>query len=67
MQSTDQIFTGTRALQMAKEHYDQSNPKEIDKRHWRIYLFKNFGEMFQMKKDMCILYQILEVSSMTIL
>ena len=59
MQGTDRIFTGTSALRMVKEHYN--GLKKIDDRHWRMYVFKEFGEMYQMRKDMYILYQI-EVS-----
>ena len=58
MQGTDRIFTGTSALHMVKEHYDQSQSKKIDDRHWRMYIFKEFGEMYQMKKYMYILYEI---------
>ena len=42
---------------MAKKHYDQSNSSTIDSRHWRIYVFKEFGEMFELRKDMFVLYQ----------
>ena len=56
MQATDRIFTGTSALRMAKEHYDHSKP--IDKMHWTIYVRKEFGEEFQLRKDMYVLYQI---------
>ena len=57
MQGTDRIFTGTSALHMVKEHYSQS--KRIDDKHWRMYIkFKEFGEMYQIKKDMYTLYEI---------
>ena len=58
MQGTDRIFTGTSALHMVKEHYDKNQSKKIDDRHWRMYIFKEFGEMYQMKKYMYILYEI---------
>ena len=59
MQGTDRLFTGTYALRMVKEHYDQTNSKTIDKWHWRIYLFMEFGEMFPLRKDMYVFYQVL--------
>ena len=43
---------------MVKEHYDKHQLKKIDDRHWRMYVFKEFGEMYQMRKDMYILYEI---------
>ena len=55
------VFTGTSALDMARKHYDHT--KIIDLVQWRIYVSKEYGEFFQMKKDMCVLYQI-EVSSL---